>query len=250
MLGLTRALWRHGHTVRARELTLEAIAILEREPGPDLVFAYERAAASDAIGGRSHDAVMWAEKGIALAEQLGIENVVRRSSDARRARASTSATAAGLEDLREGLALSLRLGLGIETAVVVPAISASWSPSSRASPRGVSWSEASLEFSRRRGLTHNDMWTRAARLVYLLRARRVGRAPPRVRRDRAAGIASTAARRSRVIALTARRSGARAAGKAREAARDVASLLPRAREIGDPQVSRPCVCPGCARGGC
>ena len=32
-LGLARALWRHGETARAQELTLEAIAVLERDSG-------------------------------------------------------------------------------------------------------------------------------------------------------------------------------------------------------------------------
>ena len=65
MLGLARALWRHGHTARGRVLTREAIPILEREPGPELVLAYERAAGEDAIGGRPREALGWTEKGIA-----------------------------------------------------------------------------------------------------------------------------------------------------------------------------------------
>ncbi len=47
-LGLARALWRHGDTGRARELTYDGVAMLERDPGPDLVGAYERAAVIDA----------------------------------------------------------------------------------------------------------------------------------------------------------------------------------------------------------
>ena len=53
MLGLSRALWRHGDTARAHELTLEAIPILERDSGPDLVRAYGQAAGEDVLGGQT-----------------------------------------------------------------------------------------------------------------------------------------------------------------------------------------------------
>jgi tetratricopeptide (TPR) repeat protein len=76
-LGLARALWRHGRTSRARELTYQAVGTLESHGGPDLVVAYERAAGADALGGRSREAIDWAEKGLALAAELGVENVVR-----------------------------------------------------------------------------------------------------------------------------------------------------------------------------
>lgn len=114
MIGLARALWRHGDTTRASELTAAGIPVLERDPGPDLVRAYEHAAVVDAIGGRSREAVEWAEKGIALAGTLGLENVVRHLQMRGLARIDLG-DAAGIDDLRGALELSLGLGLGIET---------------------------------------------------------------------------------------------------------------------------------------
>ena len=67
LLGLGRALWRLGDTARSRSLTLEAIPMLERSPGPDLVAAYEQAAVVDTLGGRAREGLEWTTKGIALA---------------------------------------------------------------------------------------------------------------------------------------------------------------------------------------
>jgi len=236
MLGLARALWRHGHTIRARELTLEAIAILERDPGPDLVAAYERAAGADAIGGRSHEAVAWAEKAIALAGQFGIENVVRSLMMRGLARINLG-DLAGLDDLREALALSLRLGLGIETAVSYLNLG-EMVAMFESLAAGRELTEASLEFSQRRGLMHNVMWTRAALLTYLYQLGEwdelLRESDELVRWDREHGGTQI-----EITALTVGAAALAQRGRLDEAERDVAILLPRAREIGDPQAVGP-----------
>jgi class 3 adenylate cyclase/tetratricopeptide (TPR) repeat protein len=235
-VGLGRALWRHGKTERARVLTEDAIEVLEHEPGPDLVVAYERMAALDALGGRSQQAIEWAEKGLALARQQGIENVVRHLQMRGLARID-SGDFAGLEDVREGLAVALRLNLGIETATsylnlgemvgVLEDLGA-----------GLELSEASLAFARRRGLTHHVMWTRAARLWYLFGLGRwdelLREADEILRWDRKQG--GTQIELNTLIATTpvlAHR------GRLDEAARDAAIFLPRSREVGDPQTLGP-----------
>ena len=236
MIGLARALWRHGHTSRARELVLEAIAILEHDPGPDLVAAYERAAANDAIGGRSHEAIAWAEKAIALARKVGVENISRTLQMRGLARINLG-DLAGLDDLRDAVALSLRLGLGIETALSYMNLGEMIAPLENvAAARELT--HTSLEFAQRRGLTHHVMWARSAELVYryelgewdeLLRE-----SDELVRWDREHGGTQI-----ELMALTATVPVLAHRGRVDEAARDIAILLPRAREVGDPQAIAP-----------
>jgi class 3 adenylate cyclase/tetratricopeptide (TPR) repeat protein len=233
MVGLGRALWRHGQTARCRELTLEAISILERDPGPDLVVAYERAAVADAIGGRSFEAVTWAEKGIALANQVGMENVVRHLQMRGLARINLGHDAAGLEDMRAGLDLSLRLGLGIETATSYLNLGEMVAVLEDLAT-GFELEELSLDFSRRRGLTHHVMWTRAARLWFLYELGEwdelLRESDDLVRWDREHGGTQI-----EVNSLVATAPVLAQRGRVDEAAQQVAIFLPRAREVGDPQ---------------
>ncbi len=236
MLGLSRALWRHGQTSRARELTIDAIATLEHAPGPDLVLAYERAAAADAIGGRSHEAIVWAEKAISTAGELGIENVSRTLQMRGLARINLG-DPEGLEDLREAVVLGERLGLGIETAIAYLNLGEMVSVF-ESLQAGMELTETSLEFSRRRGLTHNVMWTRAARLVYLYELAEwdelLREADELLRWDREHGGTQI-----ETMVLTATVHVLAHRGRLDEATRNVAILLPRSREIGDPQVLGP-----------
>ena len=155
MVGLARALWRHGQTARGRELTREAIPILERQPGPELLLAYERAAGEDAMGGRPQEALSWAERGISLADELGVENIVRHLQFRGMARIELG-DAEGLADMRHALDLALRLGLGIETATSymnLGEVAAAF----EGVTAGLELVQASLDFARRCGLTHHEM---------------------------------------------------------------------------------------------
>jgi hypothetical protein len=143
----------------------------------------------------------------------------------------------GLEDLREALALSERLGLAIETALAYLNL-AEMVAFLESLSAGRELTQASLDLSVTRGLTHNAMWTRAALLVYrysvgewdeLLRE-----ADALVSWDREHGGTQI-----ELMALTASVPVLAHRGRLDEAARDVAILLPRAREVGDPQAVGP-----------
>ena len=73
---LARATWGQGDVDVARGLGYEAISILEHHPGPELVDAYGSAAQRAAIGGRFEEATGYVEKGLALASELGVANVM------------------------------------------------------------------------------------------------------------------------------------------------------------------------------
>ena len=236
MRNLGRALWRHGQTARARDLRLEAIPILERHPGPELVSAYEGAASAAALGGRSEEGIAWAEKAIALASRLGIENVVRALQMRGLARLDLG-DVGGLEDVREGLTLSLRLGLAIETAVAYSNLGERVAFfESLESGRGLI--VEGLEFAKRRGLTHHIMWSRTSLLPYSYELGEwdevLRESEEIVRWDREHGGTQI-----EILALTIRASVLAQRGRLDEAARDTAVVLPRARDIADPQVVAP-----------
>ena len=77
------------------------------------MLAYGRAAAVDALGGRSEQAIEWANKGIELAREIGFENITRPLGMRGVARLDLG-DRGGLDDLRADLELCLRLGLPAE----------------------------------------------------------------------------------------------------------------------------------------
>ncbi|MDQ3671799.1 MAG: AAA family ATPase [Actinomycetota bacterium] len=236
MVGLARALWRHGKTVRAQELIREAMPILEREPGAELLLAYERAASVDAMGGRPTEAIAWAEKGMALAGELGVENVVRHLQMRGVARIELG-DPGGLEDLRDALDLSLRLGLGIETGTSYLNLGEMVAPFEDLHA-SIELLDASLDFARHRGLTHHEMWTRSAQLFHLYERGRwdelLQEAEEILRWDQSQG-------RSQIEVWVLRLSAPVRAqrGDVAEAEKHAEIFLPRAREIGDPQTLIP-----------
>jgi tetratricopeptide (TPR) repeat protein len=237
MVGLARALWRHGQTARGHELTLEAIPILERRPGPELLLAYERAAGEDAMGGRPQEALSWAERGIALADELGVENIVRHLQFRGMARIELG-DAEGLADMRHALDLALRLGLGIETGTSYMNLG-ELITGFEGVTAGLELVDASLEFARRCGLTHHVMWSRTSRLYYLyelgLWDELLREADEVARWDRGQGGGS----QIEVWTLIASAPVRAQRGSPDEARRDAVTFLPRAREVADPQMLIP-----------
>ena len=193
-------------------------------------------AAVNALGGRSAEAIEWADKGLALAHEHGVENVVRSRQMRGLARIDLG-DFGGLEELRDALALSLRLGLGIETGTSYLNLS-----EMVALFEGLAGSrelaDASLEFSQRRGLTHHVMWTRAARLWALYEVGEwdelLAEADDVLRWDRAQGGTQI-----EVNALIVTASVLAQRGLLHEAALQVEIFLPRAREVADPQAIGP-----------
>jgi class 3 adenylate cyclase/tetratricopeptide (TPR) repeat protein len=235
-LGLARALWRHGHTARARDLTYEAVEVVEREPGPELVMAYGRAAAAATLAGRSREGFEWAEKGIVLAREVGVEDVARHLQMRGISRLELG-DAEGLEDMRDALELSLRLGLGIETGTSYLNYAEMLAPFEPLSSSLAILGD-SLEFARRRGLTHHEMWTKGAMLWYLYELGRwdelVDEAGELIRWDTEQGRTQIGVgARLSIAPVHAHR------GAFDEAQRCAAIFLPRAREIEDMQTLAP-----------
>src|SRR4029450_4072374 len=69
---LAPVLWTQGDPPRANAVLTEAIELLEREPpGPELVSAYVSMAGDRVIAGHAGDALEWAGKALAVADERG-----------------------------------------------------------------------------------------------------------------------------------------------------------------------------------
>jgi len=238
---LGRALWRHGLTVRAREVGVESVALLEGSPSPELVMAYGRMAAVDALGGKSEQALEWAHKAIDLAREIGLENIVRPLSMRGIARIDLG-DPDGIEDLRAALQLSLELGLSAEdTAVAYGNLGEQESIESLA--RGRELVEAGLEFARSRGHVHHVIYSRNLRLRYMfhdgLWDDLLREADELLEWDQARGgsqIEPWVLAESALVFLNK--------GQAATALGVIQGVLPQAREIADPQTVLPLLAVG------
>jgi class 3 adenylate cyclase/tetratricopeptide (TPR) repeat protein len=227
--------WNQGDTRRANAVLTEAIELLEREPpGPELVSAYVRMAGDRVISGHAREALDWADRALALADDLGgLPRVRPRILDARGMARCDLGDFGGMDDLRSGLALGLELGSGYDTAVLY---------NNLAEPVWlVEGPEAALavcadgvDFAVRRGLSEAAMWLRASTLGALLDLGRweeaVALADEAIAWDLAHGGDYLAIGCRRYITQILTWQGDLIA------ARDLAArILPRAREIDDLQ---------------
>jgi len=118
---LARVVGRRGELARSADLVEQAIALLEDEPpGPELVQAYNWKAGSLLTGSRYEESLVWAERALALAERLGLDDEYVRALQFRGAARCETWDEGGLDDLRTaieraraaGHGLSLELALG------------------------------------------------------------------------------------------------------------------------------------------
>jgi len=110
--------FRMGGGEGVEELFAEALGLLEAEPaGRELVDAYAGLAALRFVGGRAEEAILAAERALALTRELGLPESVRALGYLGSARCARGETA-GVEDMRRALTLALEQGLGRETATL------------------------------------------------------------------------------------------------------------------------------------
>ena len=163
MTRLATTLWAQGDVSRSQTLGDEAISILERHPArPELVSVYGSAAMREEIAGRSTEATRLIDKGLAVAGELGVEDVMALLQ-ARGFRRALRGAEACLGDLREARDIGLRLGLGRATAVAMNNLADGTYHFVGLRPARALWDEA-IEFSHGRGITSTEMWQRGERL--------------------------------------------------------------------------------------
>ncbi|MFL6221462.1 MAG: ATP-binding protein, partial [Actinomycetes bacterium] len=233
---LATVYWNQGDTRRAKAVLTEAIELLEREPpGPELVSAYVSMASDRVIAGHAGDALEWADKALALADELGgLPRVRPRILDARgMARCDLGDFLGGMDDLRSGLALGLELGSGYDTAVIYNNLAEPvWLV--EGPDAAMALCESGIDFAERRGLSEAAMWLRSSTVGPLLDLGRweeaVVLADEAIAWDLAHGGDYLAIGCRRYVTLVLAWQGDLIA------ARDLATrILPRAREIDDLQ---------------
>jgi tetratricopeptide (TPR) repeat protein len=240
---LGNILWYRGESAQALELSHEAIRLLEGEPpGPELAYASVRMAGQFVMTGRHKDALEWAEKALASAEELGLDDQTMMARGFRGGARCALGDLGGLEDLREALRLGLELGLGYETGVQYNNLAYEiWLAEGPAEALEIS--RSGIEFSERRGLVRQAMWTSAESLWMLFEAgawdELLRRADRLIEWDRSGGGSQIG-----VIALTEKARVLVHRGQVREAGALEDDFLGRARQIGDPQVLVPALTAG------
>jgi class 3 adenylate cyclase/tetratricopeptide (TPR) repeat protein len=117
MARLGNLLWFRGETARSREVTRAAIQLLEEQaPGPELANAYVQEAGDRLERGILDDAIGWAEKAIALSEEVGANEQMAYALGVRGTARTYAGDLGGADDVRQALELSLGLGLTREAA--------------------------------------------------------------------------------------------------------------------------------------
>jgi hypothetical protein len=161
--------WNQGDTRGATAVLTEAIELLEREPpSPELCSAYEGMAGDRVMSGHAKEALDWADKALALADDLGgLPEVRPRVLDARGMARCDLGDFGGMEDLREALALGLELGAGFDTAVIYNNLAEPvWLVDG--STAALAICQEGIDFAVRRGLGQLAMWLRGSTLGPLL----------------------------------------------------------------------------------
>ncbi len=232
--------WVLGDAPASNAAMDEAVRLLERhEPGPELAHAYARLAGGKAIGGDAEAGLEWAAKCIELSERLGLQNFALRALQFRGIARCDLGDAGGLDDLRDSLRTALERGLSQEANIgFVNYGSNLWLL--RGAAEALPVYEEGIAFHERRGAADTGTWTLAEStwpLFDLGRWDELLDAAKRIEQVSAEvghGQWSLMAQASKARVIYYRGGSEEARAIARE-------LLPRVREVGDPQIVVPAV---------
>ncbi len=236
MVKRSRLLWAKGDTSRAREVNVEAIALLEREPpGEELANAYAALTSNLAIAGEVQETLRWAEKALSLGRELNIPSAVARTLQFRGMIRLQQEDIGGYDDLRDSLRRNQELGRPHATAVAYDNL-ADWITELEGPLHSFELYREVIEFCQSRGMAWDALWARTEasfRLFDLGRWDELIEAEDEiVEQDRHGGEGSQIT----VMAETWKAYVLALRGRIEEAAALSERFLPRAREIHDAQV--------------
>jgi tetratricopeptide (TPR) repeat protein len=120
------------------------------------------------MSGHPQEALVWADKALALADQLGgLPEERLRALDSRGVARGDLGDLGGMDDLRAALTIGLEVGAGYDTAVVYNnLIEPLWLSEGPAA--ALAMCQEAIEFTERRGLGEGTAWIRSATLTPLL----------------------------------------------------------------------------------
>jgi len=230
--------WFSGDMVRAQRLQSETIELLERhDPGPELAQAYATQAGRTAIAGDPRHALEWADKSMRLAEQVGTATVAARALQFRGIARCDLGDFGGLDDLKEAVRLAVERAWTREAGVGFNNY-ASMLFLAEGPDRALAVYSEGVEFARRRGAGRVAMWSMAESTWSLFD---LGRWDDLL--EAVASIEEDADKhgvgQSLLIALTSKARVLFYRGDLDGAAAISADVLPRAREVRDPQILVP-----------
>ena len=155
---LSHVNWIMGRHAEAAARVDEAVAVLETEPpSPELAITYSRLAGRAMMRGRSQECLEYAEKAMALAQELEVEEQVLFAWQARGTALCELGDPGGIQALRDALALALERAQPLSAGVAYNNLGHFlWvMESARA---GLAAKREGIEFSGRRGLIGNLRW--------------------------------------------------------------------------------------------
>jgi len=160
LVTLAVVVWNMGDVAASRARLEDAIELLEREPaGPQLGHAYAELAAHRADGGSFEEAMTWAQRSLALADERGpAEQRLRPLGYIGVTRCSLG-DASGFDDLREALRVALDAGLSYQAGLMYANLANQLGDFDPAASFET-FSEG-IRFAEGRGLTELAMWMRA-----------------------------------------------------------------------------------------
>ena len=159
---LANVLWWSG-SERRREAAIEATALLEGQPpGPDLVAAYAELARQKVLDGDLNEGIRSAERALALAGELGLEEPAKALGYRGLGRCWLG-DEGGVDDFRRALSLALAQGRGWETSVLYNNLAVSLWPI-EGPGASVEMFRQSIEFGTARGIADGVRISRAEML--------------------------------------------------------------------------------------
>jgi class 3 adenylate cyclase/tetratricopeptide (TPR) repeat protein len=230
LTALANVLQRFGDP-REEEALVEALALLESEPpGPELVAALAALSGARFLGADYAEAIVVAERALALAAELGLPEPARAVGYVGIARAHLGERE-GLEDMRRALALAIEQGQGRSAAILHNNLAVvTWEY--EGPQAALAACKEGIEFSERRGNSERALGIAGMSTTFLAELgqseRALAEAEPLAERMEAAGNIDFTEPRSLQLRLLAER-GAHQHVPAPDA------LVARARETGNPQ---------------
>jgi tetratricopeptide (TPR) repeat protein len=186
------------------------------------------------LSGRSRRAVRWADRAIALADQLGLQHHVVQALTHRGLARCGLNDLGGANDLREALRLGLEAAGGYETAIAYNLL-AEWTALTDGPESALELYTEGIEFAERRGFDRQAYWLRVEKLEHLFALGRwdelLGLADELLNWDRTRG-----ASRFTAIAVAHKTGVLVRRGAVAEAKSLVDALLEPARKIADQEV--------------